>query len=177
MAGVVGDYHDDPIPPRPRRDDDYSSFEAAEDETQQPQQQQNEVQPLENEQRLARTETNTSTRSRPREATELDEIRRLSTESTSEGSLSTGEYRVTSRRSGATTTTANSEEERRNRRKKKWVPKSVRRFWARNVTLEVPHKGNRDYFGTSPLPSPPFYILKRGFSNENGMGKHSKEHS
>ncbi|KAF3391077.1 hypothetical protein DPV78_011098 [Talaromyces pinophilus] len=161
MAEVVGDYDDDPIPPRPRRDDDYSPFDGDEEETQpqQPQQQQqplqiNEAQPSaateEQEQRLSRTDTNTTTSSRPREATELDEIRRLSTESTSEGSLSSGEYRVPSRQSGTTTITtaagAGSQERRNRQKKQKWVPDSVRRFWARNVTLEVPHKGNRDYF-------------------------------
>ncbi|GAM33774.1 hypothetical protein TCE0_013r00920 [Talaromyces pinophilus] len=166
MAEVVGDYDDDPIPPRPRRDDDYSPFDVDEEETQpqQPQQQQqqqqqplqiNEAQPSaateEQEQRLSRTETNTTTSSPPREATELEEIRRLSTESTSEGSLSSGEYRVPSRQSGTTTITtaagAGSQETRNRQKKQNWVPDSVRRFWARNVTLEVPHKGNRDYFG------------------------------
>lgn len=169
MAEVVRDYDDDPIPPRPRRDDDYSPFDDDEEETQpQQSQQQQQQQPLqiseaqpsaaaaaaEEEQRLSRTETNISTSSRPREATELDEIRRLSTESTSEGSLSSGEYRVASRVSGATTTTttaatAGSQERRNRQKKRKWVPASVRRFWARNITLEVPHKGNRDYFGTT----------------------------
>jgi hypothetical protein len=158
MTEVVGNYDDDPIPLRPRRDDDYSPFEDDEEETQpqQPQQQplqinETEAQspPSEEEQRLSRTETNTSTSSRPREATELDEIRRLSTESSSEGSLSSGEYRVPSRQSGVTTTTADSQERRNRQKKTRWVPNSVRRFWARNVTLEVPHKGNRDYFGTT----------------------------
>jgi hypothetical protein len=143
MAEVVGDYDDDPIPPRPRHDEEYSPFEVDGDEAQQQPQ-------------LSRIESNISTSSRPREATELDEIRRLSTESTSEGSLSSGEYRIPSRQSVATTTSiaaANSTERRR--QSKKWVPGSLRRFWARNVTLEVPHKGNRDYFGTTA----PLYFI------------------
>ncbi|KAE8552265.1 hypothetical protein EYB25_006159 [Talaromyces marneffei] len=154
MAEVVGDYDDDPIPPRPRSDDEYSPFDV-DDEASQPQQasQQNENEaqqsPEDEQQRLSRIETNTSTSSRPREATELDEIRRLSTESTSDGSISSGEYRIASN-TGATTTSstsaANSQERRNRKKREKWIPGPVRRFWARNITLEVPHKGNRDYF-------------------------------
>lgn len=160
MAEVVGDYDDDPVPPRPGRSENYSPFVDDEQDNQPQQEEQHEN---ENEQqRLSRTETNISTSSRPREATELDEIRRLSTASTSEGSLSSGEYRVPSRHSGATTTTTTADtQERRNRQKKtKWVPESVRRFWARNITLEVPQKGNRDYFGTTITTIFPFFLIE-----------------
>ncbi|RAO67366.1 uncharacterized protein BHQ10_003378 [Talaromyces amestolkiae] len=81
MATLVGDHDDihDPISPHPRRSEDNTPFVDDEDELQPQQEQHNETQ-NEHEQRLSRIETNTSISSRPREATELDEIRRLSTE-------------------------------------------------------------------------------------------------
>lgn len=176
MAALVGDYDDtDPISPHQGRSEDDTPFVDDQNEIQPQPEQHNEPQ-TENEQRLSRIETNTSTNSRPREATELDEIRRLSTEeSTSEASLSSGEYRVTSRHSGATTSSAYRQERQNRKKGTKWVFESVRRFWARNVTLEVAHKGNRDYFGTSTSTSQDG--LHWFLADEVWNGKHSREHS
>lgn len=159
MAEVVGG-HDGNSFFRPSREEDHFPFEGDEDQSQSRQsaqeQQEQDRHASEDQQRLTRIETNTSTSSRPLEATELGEIRRLSTESTSEGSISSGEYRTTSRHSGATAATTDSRERRNIQKKGKWLPEAVRRFWTRNVALEVPHKGNRDYFGNR---SPPRKIL------------------
>jgi outer membrane biosynthesis protein TonB len=83
-----------------------------------------------------------STSSRPREATELDEIATPSTHSTA--SLSSGEYRVTPRLS----LTSSSAVLRRQIQDGPLQP--LRRFWSRNVALVVEQKGNRDYFGIFP---------------------------
>ncbi|KAL1969219.1 hypothetical protein VTN77DRAFT_473 [Rasamsonia byssochlamydoides] len=73
-----------------------------------------------------------------REATELHEI--TTHYSLSSASVSSGEYRVTPRRSVA------SASERSSVRRDKQSFQAIRRFWSRNVALTVPQKGNRDYF-------------------------------
>lgn len=98
---------------------------------------------------LRRRPSTSSTSSRPREATELDEIATATpTHSHSTASLSSGEYRVTPRLS-----LASSSHVLRHGRQQDGLLQPLRRFWSRNVALVVEHKGNRDYFGTSPLPS------------------------
>lgn len=102
---------------------------------------------FDDEPRLARIESNAS---RPREATELGELRRRrSSDSTSEGSLSSNDYRATPRRIHSHTTTIRSADgtviDGVTGRPKRF--QAVRRFWLRNITLEVPHEANRDYFG------------------------------
>ncbi|KAL3458441.1 hypothetical protein BJX64DRAFT_223646 [Aspergillus heterothallicus] len=57
----------------------------------------------------------------------------------STGSISSGEYRITTRR----TVSRASHESRRRREGVIW---SIQRFWTRNVVLTVPEKKNRDYF-------------------------------
>ncbi|EED13354.1 conserved hypothetical protein [Talaromyces stipitatus ATCC 10500] len=161
MAEVIADYEDDTISPRATRRNDGEQWNNSPDEEEHPQTQVNEEeQPCTRERESQTERTNLPRResiesfesisSRAREATELDEIRRMSSESTSEGSLSSGEYRVTPRHSGATTTvTSTSNNTTRGSRNKNKRFQAIRRFWARNITLEVPQKGNRDYFGIS----------------------------
>ncbi|CRG91679.1 hypothetical protein PISL3812_08729 [Talaromyces islandicus] len=84
---------------------------------------------------LRRRLSTASTDSRPREATELDEI---TTASQSTASLSSGEYRVTPRMSVSGSYLRHRNESQR------FQP--LRRFWSRNIALVVEQKGNRDYF-------------------------------
>lgn len=102
---------------------------------------------FDDEPRLARIESNAS---RPREATELRELRRRrSSDSTSEASLSSNDYRATPRHIRSHTSTIRSTDgtviDGVTGRPKRF--QAIRRFWLRNINLEVPHKANRDYFG------------------------------
>lgn len=116
-------------------DDDDDEEEHEGQEEQQPRRRRRHV--------ISRTESNNS---RPREATELDEIVNPSSASTSAASISSGEYRVTPRHSARETaadqTATISSSANKNKRFK-----TIRRWWSRNITLNVPQKGNRDYFG------------------------------
>ncbi|KAH8692118.1 hypothetical protein BGW36DRAFT_387035 [Talaromyces proteolyticus] len=87
---------------------------------------------------LSRTESNDN--SRPREATELDEIATAS--ACSSASLSSGEYRIVPRRTATSTSsnTVNASHKHTGRLQ------PLRRFWSRHVALVVSQKGNRDYF-------------------------------
>jgi hypothetical protein len=58
----------------------------------------------------------------------------------SSGSLSSGEYRVTTRRTVSRSSSS--------RQPRKGALGYIRRFWANNVCLTVPQKSNRDHFGT-----------------------------
>jgi hypothetical protein len=59
-------------------------------------------------------------------------------------SISSGEYRITTRRTVSRTSQGS-------RRHREGVIGSIQRFWLRNVSLTVPQKKNRDYFGESPV--------------------------
>lgn len=61
----------------------------------------------------------------------------------SSGSISSGEYRVTTRRTVSRSSSS--------RQPRKGVWESIQRFWANNVSLTVPQKSNRDHYGTSAL--------------------------
>ncbi|KAL2861981.1 hypothetical protein BJX68DRAFT_14098 [Aspergillus pseudodeflectus] len=56
----------------------------------------------------------------------------------STGSISSGEYRITTRRTVSRTSQGS-------RRRREGVIGSIQRFWLRNVVLTVPQKKNRDY--------------------------------
>lgn len=82
------------------------------------------------------------------EALELQEIQthednelNYSTPSASSGD----EYRVVTRRTISRTLSARADARRRQSRKGVWG--KFTRFWTHHVTLTVPHKSNRDYFG------------------------------
>jgi hypothetical protein len=86
-----------------------------------------------------------------REAVELREIQthednqlEESTQSNSSGD----EYRVVTRRTTSRAAAARVESRRR-RLAKKGAWGAFARFWTHHVTLTVPHKSNRDYFGQS----------------------------
>ena len=57
----------------------------------------------------------------------------------SSGSISSGEYRVTNRRTVSRSSSS--------RQPRKGVFGYIQRFWANNVRLTVPQKSNRDHFG------------------------------
>jgi hypothetical protein len=59
-------------------------------------------------------------------------------------SISSGEYRITTRRTVSRTSQGS-------RRHREGVIGSIQRFWLRNVSLTVPQKKNRDYFGESSV--------------------------
>lgn len=63
----------------------------------------------------------------------------------STASISSGEYRVTTRRTVSRTS-------QRSRSPRKGVLGNIQRFWTRNVVLTVAQKKNRDYFGASGVP-------------------------
>ncbi|OKL58385.1 hypothetical protein UA08_06073 [Talaromyces atroroseus] len=134
-AVAVADRDNDPLPHTPIGvdRDDSPSGPFHEDQQQQQQQQHRRRGPV-----LSRTVSNSS---RPREATELDEIISPSTPSTA--SISSDEYRSTPRQSvhEARSIAASSASSTT-----KQHFQALRRFWARHVTLNVPQKGNRDYF-------------------------------
>jgi hypothetical protein len=58
----------------------------------------------------------------------------------SSGSISSGEFRVTTRRTVSRSSSS--------RQPRKGVWGSIQRFWAKNVSPTVPQKSNRDHFGT-----------------------------
>ncbi|KAJ5865134.1 uncharacterized protein N7529_007050 [Penicillium soppii] len=92
----------------------------------------------------------------PREALELQEIQthednelNNSTPSNSSGD----EYRVVTRRTTSRALAAHADaRHRRQARKGAWG--KLTRFWTHHVTLTVPHKSNRDYFGGCSPPIP-----------------------
>lgn len=91
----------------------------------------------------------------PREALELQEIQTREDNELNESTASASsgdEYRVVTRRT--TSRIAARAEARRQARKGAWG--KLTRFWTHHVTLTVPHKSNRDYFGG--------YSLKCDFS-------------
>lgn len=160
MAEVAADYQDNTVASRAAdHDQDYSvqvdeeeqldrhcqdATDEDEDDDVEEQEGQEEQQPRRRRRPvISRIESNNS---RPREATELDEIVNLSSASTSVASISSGEYRVTPRHSNrelaADQTAASSLTTNKKQRFK-----TFRRWWSRNITLNVPQKGNRDYFG------------------------------
>ncbi|KAL2818077.1 hypothetical protein BJX63DRAFT_83277 [Aspergillus granulosus] len=57
----------------------------------------------------------------------------------STGSISSGEYRITTRRTVSQTSQSS-------RQRREGVLGSLQRFWTKNVVLTVPQKKNRDYF-------------------------------
>lgn len=84
---------------------------------------------------------------RDRDALELHEIETQDDEAgTSTASISSGEYRVTTHRTGS----RNSQRTVQSRAPRKGVAGYVQRFWTRSVVLTVPQKSNRDHFGTQP---------------------------
>jgi hypothetical protein len=141
MADAVADRDNATLPRTPIRDDDndndndnHPSLDPFQGDQQRQEQQHRRRRPI-----LSRTVSNAS---RPREATELNEIASPSTPSTA--SISSGEYRATPRHSiyevGSTAaSSAGSTTKQRFQ--------ALRRFWSRHVTLNVAQKGNRDYFG------------------------------
>jgi hypothetical protein len=74
---------------------------------------------------------------------ELDEIE-TQQDDDSTGSISSGEYRITTRRTVSRTSQGS-------RRRREGVIGSIQRFWLRNVVLTVPQKKNRDYLGESSI--------------------------
>jgi hypothetical protein len=80
-----------------------------------------------------------------RDALELHEIETHHDDAagTSSASISSGEYRVTTRR----TVSRTSQRTERSRAPCKGLLGKVQRFWTRNVVLTVPQKSNRDHFG------------------------------
>ncbi|PLB50775.1 hypothetical protein P170DRAFT_446022 [Aspergillus steynii IBT 23096] len=80
---------------------------------------------------------------RNRDALELHEIETQDDEAgTSTASISSGEYRTTTLRTGSRT----SQRTVQSRAPRKGLPGYVQRFWTRNVVLTVPQKSNRDHF-------------------------------
>ncbi|KAF7587034.1 hypothetical protein BBP40_007830 [Aspergillus hancockii] len=79
-----------------------------------------------------------------RDALELHEIETHHDDEagTSSASISSGEYRVTPRR----TVSRTSQRTQQSRAPRKGLLGNVQRFWTRNVVLTVPQKSNRDHF-------------------------------
>ncbi|KNG83249.1 hypothetical protein ANOM_009059 [Aspergillus nomiae NRRL 13137] len=79
-----------------------------------------------------------------RDALELHEIEtQLDHElNCSTPSISSGEYRITTRRTASRT----SQRTERSRAPRKGLVGKIERFWTRNVVLTVPQKSNRDHF-------------------------------
>ncbi|KAL3478919.1 hypothetical protein BJX99DRAFT_93377 [Aspergillus californicus] len=90
--------------------------------------------------------SNLSAHSSPRDSGDLDpdnlELHEIETQhdDNSAGSLSSGEYRVTTRRRTV------SRASQASRVPRDGVLGRIQRFWTRNVVLTVPQKKNRDYF-------------------------------
>ncbi|KKK21005.1 hypothetical protein AOCH_004809 [Aspergillus ochraceoroseus] len=74
-----------------------------------------------------------------RDAYQLHEIETQRDDDDSTGSISSGEYRITTRRTVSRTS-------RSSRGPRKGVLGRIQRLWTRNVVLTVPQKKNRDYF-------------------------------
>lgn len=107
----------------------------------------------------------------PREALELQEIQTRedneldqSTHSASSGD----EYRVVTRRTTSRALAARADARQRHQaRKGAWG--KLTRFWTHHVTLTVPHKSNRDYFGglsLSHLVLRSLYLLPPSFGKD-----------
>ncbi|KOC14530.1 hypothetical protein AFLA70_5g008911 [Aspergillus flavus AF70] len=79
-----------------------------------------------------------------RDALELHEIETQPDHElgSSTASISSGEYRITTRRTASRT----SQRTERSRAPRKGLLGKVQRFWTRNVVLTVPQKSNRDHF-------------------------------
>ncbi|KAA8648434.1 DUF202 domain-containing protein [Aspergillus tanneri] len=76
-----------------------------------------------------------------REALELHEIE-THEDRTSSASISSGEYRVSTHRTGSSA----SQRTVQSRAPRKGFAGRIERFWTRNVVLTVPQKSNRDHF-------------------------------
>ena len=99
-----------------------------------------------------------------RDALELHQIEtQLDNEfGSSTASISSGEYRITTRRTASRT----SQRTERSQAPRKGLLGKVQRFWTRNVVLTVPQKSNRDHFGkliTFSIP-PLLYRLDLNYS-------------
>ncbi|KAB8238570.1 hypothetical protein BDV23DRAFT_14652 [Aspergillus alliaceus] len=79
-----------------------------------------------------------------RDALELHEIETHQDigDGTSSASISSGEYRITTRR----TLSRTSQRTERSQVPRKGLAGIIQRFWTRNVVLRVPQKSNRDHF-------------------------------
>ena len=105
--------------------------------------------------RSSHTDTNTSAslRPRPRNEAHLDpdnlELHEIETQQDDDSgvSISSGEYRITTRRTVSRTSTSQTQRPRR-----EGLLGRIQRFWTRHVVLTVAQKKNRDYFGISLFP-------------------------
>ncbi|KAL4973820.1 hypothetical protein BDW66DRAFT_153487 [Aspergillus desertorum] len=92
------------------------------------------------------TSTSTS-RQTPRDDASLDpdnlELHEIETQQDDDsgGSISSGEYRITTRRTVSRTSTSQTQ-----RREREGVLGRIQRFWTRHIVLTVAQKKNRDYF-------------------------------
>lgn len=101
--------------------------------------------------RSSHTDTNTSAslrpRPRPRNEAHLDpdnlELHEIETQQDDDSgvSISSGEYRITTRRTVSRTSTSQTQRPRR-----EGLLGRIQRFWTRHVVLTVAQKKNRDYF-------------------------------
>jgi uncharacterized membrane protein YidH (DUF202 family) len=101
----------------------------------------------------------------PREALELQEIQTHEDNefNDSAASASSGdEYRVVTRRTTSRALAARADASQR-RQARKGVWGKLTRFWTHHVTLTVPHKSNRDYFGELSYQTPSLASSAYGF--------------
>ncbi|KAL4938736.1 hypothetical protein BDV06DRAFT_214865 [Aspergillus oleicola] len=93
--------------------------------------------------------TNTTTRRSQRNSYDRDdntlELHEIETQhdDDSTGSISSGEYRVTTRRTVSRTSQA---QRVRSQPQREGIPGRIQRFWTRHVVLTVSQRKNRDYF-------------------------------
>ncbi|OJJ46159.1 hypothetical protein ASPZODRAFT_142784 [Penicilliopsis zonata CBS 506.65] len=104
--------------------------------------------------------TSNSTSDGERDALELNEIPTQCDDDFDDdsASISSGEYRVTTRRTVSRQSTQTSRGNQNG-----WIPDRVRRFWTRHVVLTVPQKNNRDHFGKKNHSYSLYISLERTF--------------